>query len=62
MLASNPVPTLNQQKADLGIPRNSLKPHPALVIESASGTDVDVPRGATSVNNADLSCGKMASV
>lgn len=31
MLASNPVPTLNQQKADLGIPRDSLKPHPALV-------------------------------
>ncbi|PNE10771.1 MAG: hypothetical protein CR217_12625 [Beijerinckiaceae bacterium] len=30
MLASNPVPTLNQQKADLGIPRDSLKPHPAL--------------------------------
>jgi hypothetical protein len=24
MLASNPVPTLNQQKADLGIPRDSL--------------------------------------
>ena len=30
MLASNPVPTLNQQKADLGIPRDLLKPHPAL--------------------------------
>jgi hypothetical protein len=34
MLASNPVPTLNQQKADLGIPRDSLKPHPALDIGS----------------------------
>ena len=31
MLASDPVPTLNQKKADLGIPRDSLKPHPALV-------------------------------
>jgi phage terminase large subunit GpA-like protein len=30
MLASDPVPTLNQKKADLGIPRDSLKPHPAL--------------------------------
>ena len=35
MLASNPVPTLNQQKADLGIPRDSLKPNPALVQRSA---------------------------
>ena len=34
MLASDPVPTLNQKKADLGIPRDSLKPHPALVIAS----------------------------
>jgi hypothetical protein len=33
MLASDPVPTLNQKKADLGIPRDSLKPHPALDIE-----------------------------
>jgi hypothetical protein len=29
MLASDPVPTLNQKKADLGIPRDSLN-HPAL--------------------------------
>jgi hypothetical protein len=30
MLASYPVLTLNQKKADLGIPRDSLKSHPAL--------------------------------
>ncbi|PNE09720.1 MAG: hypothetical protein CR217_18500, partial [Beijerinckiaceae bacterium] len=36
MLASNPVPTLNQQKADLGIPRDSLKPHPALGVRQAN--------------------------
>jgi hypothetical protein len=32
-----------------------------LLIESA-GVDADIPEGAISVNNADLSCGKMASV
>src|SRR6202030_4764405 len=47
MLASNPVPTLNQQKADLGIPRDSLKPHPALVS----------PRGRTTPKAAALNSG-----
>ena len=40
MLASNPVPTLNQQKADLGIPRDSLKPHPALERSSLPSCDM----------------------
>ena len=46
MLASNPVPTLNQQKADSGIPRNSLKPHPALVRRTALSCRVACSRGS----------------
>jgi hypothetical protein len=46
MLASDPVPTLNQKKADLGIPRDSLKPHPALANSKVQGARLTHDLGA----------------
>ncbi len=45
MLASDPVPTLNQKSADLGIPPDSNKPHPALMHVIGAAADKCRPIG-----------------